>query len=62
MSSATPPAALGAAAGACCGYALDQRHDQNRDQPRYYDRDANRGFYVDPQTSRTYWDDGQHRG
>ncbi len=55
-------AAIGAAAGAYRGYAQDQRHEANRDQPRYYDQRAGRYYYVDPQTGRTYWDNGEYRG
>ena len=55
-------AAVGAAAGAYRGYAQDQRHQVNQDQPRYYDQQAGRYFYIDEQTGRSYWDNGQYRG
>jgi phage tail tape-measure protein len=67
-------AAIGGAAGAYRGYRQDQQGPQanggyaqdqsfaaNREQPRYYDRSADRYYYVDPRSSRTYWEDGSYR-
>jgi phage tail tape-measure protein len=66
-------AAIGGAAGAYRGYrqdqdaeegpgfADDQNYAANREQPRYYDRGADRYYYVDPRTSRTYWENGAYR-
>jgi phage tail tape-measure protein len=66
-------AAIGGAAGAYRGYRQDQgaeagggyardpRYTANRDQPRYYDQRADRYYYFDALTSRTYWDDGSYR-
>ncbi len=53
--------ALGAAAGAYRGYSQDQRGQQAAQGQRYYDQRADRYYYIDPQTGRTFWENGQPR-
>jgi phage tail tape-measure protein len=48
-------------AGSGGGYAQDPRYAANRDQPRYYDQRADRYYYLDALTSRSYWEDGSYR-
>ena len=50
--------ALGAALGAGVGAATAP---QNRGGQQYYDQRAGRYYTVDPQTGRTYWENGQIR-
>ena len=64
-------AAIGAAVGGASGaYAGHQKDKQNSSQyqtgphgePLKYDSRYNRYYYVDAQTGRTYWANGEFRG
>jgi uncharacterized protein YcfJ len=67
-------AAIGAATGAIAGGAVgaSKDRDDNRyaDRDRYgpngeemiYDRRADRYYYVDRRSGRTYWANGEYRG
>ena len=53
-------ALVGGVGGAYVGYVQDQRGNVYQTQ-LYYDARHNRYFYIDPQTGRTYWQNGQFR-
>lgn len=64
-------AATGAIAGGVVGASKDRdRNDDNYAQNRYgpngeeliYDRNADRYYYVDRRSGRTYWANGEYRG
>jgi hypothetical protein len=62
-------ALLGGAAGAAIGYYTGCREQdgcyvggRRVSNERHYDERAGRYFYVDQQTGRTYWENGEYRG
>lgn len=67
-------AAIGAIVGGAGGAAVGANQDRNQQnaQGQYqtgpngeqlqYDRQANRYFYVDRRSGRTYWANGEYRG
>lgn len=60
-------AAVGGTAGAARGYEKDQEIYEDRiraaetRQKRYYDSSADRYYYFDQETGKTYWTNGQVR-
>jgi hypothetical protein len=62
-------AAIGAATGAIAGGVAGAQSDRNRSanygpngEPLLYDNRANRYYYVDRRSGRTYWANGDYRG
>lgn len=64
-------AAIGAAVGAAGGAVVGHEQDKNQQQaggygpngePLMYDNRANRYYYVDRRSGRTYWANGEYRG
>lgn len=58
-------AATGAIAGGVAGAASDRNHQADtgpRGEPLIYDNYARRYYYVDRNSGRTYWSNGDYRG
>lgn len=62
-------AAIGAATGAIAGGVAGSQSDRNtsaqtgpRGEPLIYDSYARRYYYVDRNSGRTYWSNGEYRG
>ncbi len=62
-------AAIGAATGAIAGGVVGSQQDRNtspetgpRGEPLIYDSYARRYYYVDRNSGRTYWANGDYRG
>ena len=61
-------AAIGAATGAIAGGVVGSQQDRNspqagpRGEPLVYDSYARRYYYVDRNSGRTYWSNGDYRG
>lgn len=62
-------AAIGAATGAIAGGVVGNSQDRNtqaqtgpRGEPLIYDNYARRYYYVDRNSGRTYWANGEYRG
>ena len=64
-------AAIGAATGAIAGGVLGASKDRKQaekdrtgpnGEPLVYDSRANRYYFVDRRSGRTYWDNGEYRG
>jgi hypothetical protein len=64
-------AAIGAGAGAIAGGVAGAQSDNNNrnradvgpnGEPLIYDRNADRYYFVDSRSGRTYWANGEYRG